>query len=280
MKIIGPTDFTQSSDNAVEYAAQMAAATDRELHFLHVVTPEAIKTPLMKVNPNELRSSAIFKLDALQRRMTEKYHIRCSFSVAFGNVTEQIIGFSQDDEVSMVIIGTFGTSPLKRFLSGSITTEVIEQCPVPVLVIPDLVKYTPPELIIFATDYHTSDIDDLKEAAFLAQHFDATIKTVHIVNRFEEEETDFQYGIIRYFSELVHKNVPYTKINFEEYQHTDISEGIRSYVDEEQADMLALSIRQKSFIERIFGKNICRDFFFEIDIPILIYHIRNKGAKI
>lgn len=52
-----------------------------------------------------------------------------------GHTGEAIAHFAQDNQFDMVIMGTHGKSALARLVMGSVTTQVLAHCSVPVLLI-------------------------------------------------------------------------------------------------------------------------------------------------
>jgi nucleotide-binding universal stress UspA family protein len=52
-----------------------------------------------------------------------------------GNVGDTIAAFAQDGRYDMIIMGSHGHGSLARLVMGSVTTQVLAQCGVPVLLI-------------------------------------------------------------------------------------------------------------------------------------------------
>ena len=60
--------------------------------------------------------------------------------VLVGNEADAIIQAAQDEQVDLILMGTFGRSGLNRLLLGSVTEKLVEKTPCPVLVIGPEVK--------------------------------------------------------------------------------------------------------------------------------------------
>ncbi len=273
MNIIVPTDFSLTALNAVIYAANLAKHLNSRIKLLHVVTPYVSKTTFLKIDPDELLDTAVTKLAAEAKRISEDFDVHCTSVVAAGDVAEEILRVASESVDSMIVMGS---NKRRYFLFGNITSDVVEKSVVPVLVLPRDMEFTPYSNIVFATDYEPSDLKDLGSLVSIARKFDAKIGVVHVVNRFEEEEEDYDLGLAGVFNAEVKRQIAYANIRCEEYQFTDIPDGIQSYAEEEHADLLVVSTRQKKFIQRLFGKSVTKELLFEFDQPLLIYHATEK----
>ena len=107
--IIAPTDFSAISLNAVNYAADMAVATNAELLLLHVVQIPAtvIEFPLTEMEYQEMTEDAsehLAKLvDQLCMRTKEKINIHIKSMV--GSVEHELKDICDLKEPFVVIMG-------------------------------------------------------------------------------------------------------------------------------------------------------------------------------
>ena len=145
------------------------------------------------------------------------------------------------------------------------------------MVLPIDMTFTAYSKIVFATDYQPNDLQDLQQVTKIARAFECPLQVVHVVNRFEEDEDDLDLTMLDAFSDLIRKHVAYGKIKCEEYQYTDVPEGIQAYAEEEKADLLVVSTRQRKFIQRLFGRSVTRELLFDFNLPLLVYHTPEKA---
>lgn len=269
MTLLVPIDFSKNSDAALNYAAHLARHLGAALKLFHVITPYVSKTTYLKIESDELIESALKELEVLKRKTHESFGIDCTVTVVAGDVAERILEASAESNVSMIVMGS---NKKKYFLFGSITTSIVEKSCVPVMVLPLEMTFKSFTKIVFATDYQPHDLQDLQEVTRIARAFNCPLNVVHVVNRFEDDEEDVDLTLIDAFSRLIEKHVSYEKIKCEEYQYTDVPEGIQSYAEEEQADLLVVSTRQRKFIQRLFGRSVTRELLFDFNQPLLVYH--------
>ncbi len=62
--------------------------------------------------------------------------LKVETTILEGAADEQIISYSKEHGVDLIVISTHGYGGVKRLLLGSVTDRVIRSCEVPVLVIP------------------------------------------------------------------------------------------------------------------------------------------------
>ena len=127
MKIIVCTDSSEYSDKAVRYAAQFAKNYGAELTILHVIKDVASHRELPTypgfISEKE-RAEAIV---SRAKEMVEKVNkdITCHEKIACGPISSEIARMAEVERFDGIIMGTKGTSGLRRLLIGSVAEDVI-----------------------------------------------------------------------------------------------------------------------------------------------------------
>ena len=142
-RILVPTDYSKSSQNALTYAAAFAEKFGAELYLLHVVQdlalfiPEAVSVAPPVTPPIEQMTAAV--REGLQRVVREndlgRFTVHCE--VREGTPFYEIIQFAKDTAIDLIIMGTHGRSGLAHVLLGSVTEKVVRKAPCPVLTVRD-----------------------------------------------------------------------------------------------------------------------------------------------
>jgi nucleotide-binding universal stress UspA family protein len=138
-KILVPTDFSETSKKAVQYALRFAEQFGCEIALLYVVEPATpmIGAPLA-VEPfteEDEFSMAEKDLAALAAEShTSAAHSVSSF-VRVGHAPNEITKAAKDLDVDLIIIATHGYTSWKHLCIGSTAERVVRTAPCPVLVV-------------------------------------------------------------------------------------------------------------------------------------------------
>jgi nucleotide-binding universal stress UspA family protein len=138
--LLVPVDFTESSLKALDYAlshAKRINATVTLLHVLEGVYGEAfLDSPVRIKERTRAIADARMKLVLLAAaRMDRRVPMECV--VKHGNVEYEIFRFAETGSVHLIVLGRKTRNTLSRFVFGSVTKDVIETSPCPVIVVPD-----------------------------------------------------------------------------------------------------------------------------------------------
>ena len=138
-KILVPTDFSETSKKAVQYALRFAEQFGCEIALLYVVEPATpmIGAPLAVEPFTDKDEFSIAEKDlaalALESR-TDGAHSVSSF-VRVGHAPNEITKAAKDLDVDLIIISTHGYTSWQHFCIGSTTERVVRTAPCPVLVV-------------------------------------------------------------------------------------------------------------------------------------------------
>lgn len=134
-RILVPTDFSETSGEAVRYGVELARERRAGLILLHVGDEAAqIATEF----PIGLDASLV---DAERERLlkilspADQLAIHPEFVVCEGSPPEEIIRCATEREVDLIVMGTHGRGGVSHLLIGSVAEKVIRAAPCPVMVI-------------------------------------------------------------------------------------------------------------------------------------------------
>jgi len=140
LKVLVPVDGSQSALRAVSYLARRAsAARNMDLHLLNVQIPIESGHVRMFVTQDEIDS--VYREDALKalqpaRERLEQAGLSVTEHIAIGHVAETIARFAIELGFDEIVMGTHGRSALTHLLLGSVSSQVIRDAKLPVLLVP------------------------------------------------------------------------------------------------------------------------------------------------
>lgn len=139
--ILLPTDFSKTSLTSAEYAVELAKQYNAKIHLLYVLekTP-----PILTIRSLDLSREKI--LESIEADAQEQVNNCLSKIKKIGDVEivtairkgldyEEIIKYSKDKKIDVIVIATHGRTGLLHTLLGSVAEKVIRYSKIPVLVI-------------------------------------------------------------------------------------------------------------------------------------------------
>jgi len=141
-KILYPTDFSDVSKKALDYIKQLKDAGTKEVVALHTLDIREIAGLFgdegTYVNVEEVKKKweqgAKKKIKAVETQLKKsgfKVKVRLERGIPF----KDILRVEQEENVSVVVIGSHGKSCVEEMLLGSCSEKVIRKSTKPVLVV-------------------------------------------------------------------------------------------------------------------------------------------------
>ncbi len=137
-KILVPTDGSDYSIHAAEYAIGIAKGHDAQIMVVYVLD-EVVIDRFTKITEREDIEREL-KIDG-QRYinyvlgLAEKEGVKATSLVAKGRPFEQIVHLANGLNMDLIVMGTYGRRGSERILIGSVAERVIEYVNCPVLVV-------------------------------------------------------------------------------------------------------------------------------------------------
>lgn len=139
-RILAPTDFSEYSDHALRFAAEMAGQFGAKLFLLHVVSNEALES-IAKAHVPPYPVDSVY--EDLTQEIREQYvkhappEIRKSLETEIlvlpGVPFLEIIRVARTKGVDLIVMATHGRTGLSHALMGSVTEKVVRKASCPVV---------------------------------------------------------------------------------------------------------------------------------------------------
>ena len=142
-KVLFCTDFSETSDNAFDYAYGVAKRDKGELYILHVL-PRNPHQDFAELYIDSETSERINKAieEDIDYNNRERYlkkienGLKHHVVIRSGREDEEILKFARKEGADILVIGTNGKTGIEHALVGSVAERVIKRSPIPVFVIP------------------------------------------------------------------------------------------------------------------------------------------------
>lgn len=135
-KIIIPTDFSDASLKALEWARKAADAFDAELYLVTAVQAPVVFQPTMAAaypSVDELRTEAMERLGEFEKDHLADWGRTVHKAVLDGRASDEICRYAEDIDASLIVMATHGHSGLAHIVIGSTTENVVRHAKCPVL---------------------------------------------------------------------------------------------------------------------------------------------------
>lgn len=268
--LIVPTDFSETSRNAVRYACQMA----QDIHDCQVVLFNSYENDFSGSDGSPLsgqedttRAITLLALENLagEYRADEKTIFR--FEARKGSFLRNLEEILTNYPGAMIVMGMRGASRVEQIFIGSSTLRVVEHLSCPVLVIPPQATYRKIRTVVFSSDLRnvreTTPVQALK--SFLRWFTPKLI--VAYVNMDQQDSEDYKQEkteldiLLQGFWPEYH----IVRIN-------DFATAIHNLAVEKEADVIITVPRKHRFWERVFTSSHTSKLAYHTDIPLLTIH--------
>ena len=140
-RILVPTDFSEPSDEALQYAKGLAEKFNASLHVLHVLedlaahawTTEVYVSALPGVH-EEMERQATERLGELLSE-DEKRKYDATLALRTGSAFVEVIRHAREEGIDLIVMGTHGRGAIAHMLLGSVAERVVRKAPCPVLTV-------------------------------------------------------------------------------------------------------------------------------------------------
>lgn len=254
-QIIVPLDFSETSFNAANYAADMYAnRNDITITLYHFYESEIDLVP-----------AQIF-MKSLIERLGEKYVYIETYVETGDNFVDQLSAFAKAKNASQIIMGLTGKTPLEQRFSGTNTLKMVEADVCPVLIIPNEVRYQKIKNVLIASEMKLKE--ETPALLCIKQFLKDTKPAVHILN----VDSSHYIAITPEFKESRDKMAEMlAEFNPEFYfmRLFDFHESINMFSKDKNIDLIIIAPKQRNFFERIFKTQHTKTLIYQSTIPVL-----------
>lgn len=131
--VLTPTDFSDTSEEAVAFAARLAARLGARLVVVHVVEsppPDAMPRPDLA----EAQERAGQELDRRAYKLQLR-DIQVETRVVVGTPVDEIVAAAERERADVLVLGTHGRRGVSRAIVGSVAEHVLRVAPCPVVTV-------------------------------------------------------------------------------------------------------------------------------------------------
>lgn len=256
--ILFPTDFSEFSNKAFPFAAEIAKAFGAKLVLMHVAELE-------EADPANPAHSFAPLSDLGETIETERVVIR-------GHAPyKDILDLSRAKNCDLIVMATHGRSSLSQFfLGGSIAEEVARFSSIPVFIVK--IEATEPaesytgrlKEILFTTDLSEASANAFPHAALFAGKFGAKLFVLHVIEEghssfYESKglnsgDADFKSGVEELLKQYISSLAGGEAVTSAHVVEGRAEDEIVRFAEEHAIDLIAISMHgHTGLVEEIIG---------------------------
>lgn len=264
MKILCPTDFSDHSIIAMEYAFNLANDLQAEIHVLSVYQVQKSSTSFIALDDiihqkhEENMKELLVSLGSLVKEDNAPVT-----KVASGGTVSTIARYANQMEMDLIVMGTQGGNSLRTILFGSTTKKLASKVSIPILAIPEVVQHRlTSNKIILAIDNQVIDDEDIFSVPLqIATFLDQKIDVLHI-----DDGKPEHHMIDPFIKELLKGSLGDIYIE----KAKDPVTAIKQYAELHNIGLLIMIRREKSFMQRLLALGNTSAELATTNIPLMI----------
>ena len=274
--ILFPTDFSNNSWNAIEYAIKLFKNVPCNFYVLHVdrlsqsgVQSNSFIMPskAVDVSPKDSLTDTFARIQNITA--SKKHHFIALHD--YGNLIDIIRKTVLDKKIDLIVMGTKGSSGIKETILGSNTGNVMTKVHCNLLVIPENAEPSIPKEIAFPTDYNIFYSHSILEAiSKMLRTSKANLNVVNVTKpnvKLNLSQNQNKLYLQDYLLELHEES---HSIHF--LEHERAKNAIEQFVINKNIDMVIMVAKNLNFLQQLFLDNTIKKIGFQTRVPLLVLH--------
>lgn len=273
--ILLPTDFSDNSWNAIEYALNFYKDTTCNFYLLHIdgfnnaVTDDYYSQELLvevNVKNSKKQLKTFLKKIVTVFGNNKKHHFYTLTDTNF--FIDSLRKHIEEKKVDTIVMGTKGATGLSKFIIGSNTGDVITKVKCTTLVVPENAKFKKIKELAFPTDFSLSNnLQVLQPIIEILEEKNATLSVLNISKK----------GIGLNANQL--KNKELLEDYFDNYKYSfhfltnkKLEAAVQCFVESRDIDMIAMVAKNLNYFQQILFHSKVEEISYHTDIPFLVLH--------
>ncbi len=265
-KILVPTDFSAISDNALQFACNVAHQIKGEIFLLNIQSLPANDDAAMAIELiKTIEESDKEKLATMAEALKIKYPgLKIETHFAFGIPSLTIKEYLETKTFDFVVMGTRSASGMDKFLFGSVAESVSKHSPCPVIIVHADQTYKPVKHVAVPIDINY-------------KFFESHKLVERVVEYAELFKADLSWFYVNTEKKDISENIHMTlddghKIDIEIVDAETVEAGIGSYCQQHPLDLLIILKRDYSLVQQIFHRNSFSEILNHQTLPLMVVH--------
>lgn len=275
--ILIPTDFSENSWNAIEYALHFFKKSTCNFFLLHVSTVselgandsfyvqyENAQSPTLSKSSKTLLKETVDRIEKSFPNKNHRFFTISDHNNLVGSIREHVA----KNNISLIVMGTKGASGIKGLAIGGNTGNVITKVKCTTLVVPENAKYTCPKEVAFPTDFSiVYNPETLQPLADIIEENYGGVNVLHVDKNsplLNEEQQKNKEFLDDYFTGQRH--------GFYFLAHEHIESAVQQFVDFKNIALIGILAKNLNYLQRILFQPSVDKISYYKNVPFLVMH--------
>jgi nucleotide-binding universal stress UspA family protein len=259
-KVLVPLDGSRVSEEVLAPAIKLVGA-EGTMILLHAVTPsEYLSATAEQHLQLERRRSAVYLEDLAER--IGRNGVGIQERIVTGEASREIVAEARRSRADLIAMSSHSRNGVREWAFGSVAERVLRTTNIPVLVFRgNLGKSYAIRKILIALDGSEEALEVVGPAAELAAALGSSVVLVHVGKHIPPSMPLAQKTLVEHHVPFVTRLLP-----------GEPSQAILEALEEEGADLLALTTTGKTKRDQIFFGSVAEEILKKCGRPLLVVH--------
>lgn len=268
VKIIVPTDFSEASMNAYNFAHHLAKELTGVIKLAHIYYPTSADVNQMVIMADGAEKIHQDRLDKLVQSLNQDWigsfvsepMVEGVFKIGFPKL--ELIEMSKEKN-AMMVMGTTGSGDTFKKIFGSLSLDLIDDCYCPLYLVPPDCSFPSTKNFTYLSEDLKNDSLHLLYIGKLCLETGSTLTLVH----FRKDDTEYD---VTDTIQLLENYYPGLKYHIDIQDTDDVFESVKSMVTKSKDRLIVLSTKHRNIFQNIFHKSMTEFAVLNSICPILV----------
>jgi nucleotide-binding universal stress UspA family protein len=273
IKILVPTDNSETSFSAFSFAMHFADLMNAEVTLLKVIegsfnTNEPLSfNPIIEAADNEKKLLKYFAEEYPVDNQIEMPKVKINYDVRYGIPGFTIADYAYDNAFDLIIMGSRNKRSIVQKILGTTSMITVKTAKTPVLLIHEHTKFIHPHKIVFGVDGLTK----IEHALDVFNAMNHILKAkVDFLYAMTQEQNDLSKAKNEIIEQLFEEDTPPYAYEIKTIKGDNTQELLIDYCLFEKVDMLVLIHQQQGILESFFNKSFSINMIEKFHLPVMV----------
>lgn len=267
--IIVPVDFSRTSVNAAEYAAQMARDTQIAKIILYHTYGGSYQ--ILDVGTDIIRAEINSQLQHLSDALIPLAGDTVTIELVAGDgfLIDEIMELVAKHKADLIVMGITGKNALEHNLIGSNTLRVASDATCPVLIVPAEARFNAVKKVALSIKFKAGILDETPYDSI--RNMIGDLKAELVILNVADENHRVNPQNIQSGLKATHLMFDDLDARIEFLGNDRVVERVTDYVHKHDIQMLISITHKLNFLESLFKSSITKQLAFHTHVPLMVF---------